>query len=204
MANRWFDLLRSSGSIGTGGGTGVSALFNNETGGTTLKPKRKKREKPFRGVLVRKMPAKDRRYKIKPEDIELMKKLRADGLSYAGVARILTEEHDIPISWGTVAYWTDPEYQRKMREKNAKRRVVPGSEEHANKIKRDMDKRKENWKADPDMKRRHMLQSRLNDKRPLQDGVTPRTVHTIEGRPVEEAIEELESGRLKRKNRKID
>ena len=91
-----------------------------------------------------------------------------------------------------------------MREKNAKRRVVPGSEEHKKKIERDMEKRKKNWAEDPDMKRRHMLQSRLNDKRPLKDGVTPRTVHTIEGRPVEEAIEELESGSLKRKNRKID
>jgi len=150
------------------------------------------------------MPAKDRRYKIKPEDIKLMKKLRDDGLSYAAVARILTEEHNIPIHGSTVAYWTDPEYQRKMREKNAKRRVIPGSAEHAHKIKRDMDKRKENWEEDPDMKRRHLIQSRLNDKRPLKDGVTPRTVHTIEGRPVEEAIEELESGRLKRKNRKID
>ncbi len=156
----------------------------------------------FNSIL--KMPAKDKRYKIKPEDIELMKKLRGDGLSYAAVAKILTEEHDIPISWGTVAYWTDEEYRRKMREKNAKRRVVPGSAEHAHKIQRDMEKRKKNWEADPDMKRRHMMQSRLNDKRPLKDGVTPRTVHTIDGKPVKDAIEELESGRLKRKNRKID
>ena len=53
MTNRWFDILRSSGSIGFNGGTGVSALFNNKTGGTTLVRRKKKREKPIRGELVR-------------------------------------------------------------------------------------------------------------------------------------------------------
>jgi len=145
---------------------------------------------------VLKTPAKDKRYKIKPEDVELMKKLRGDGLSYAAVAKILTEEHDIPISWSTVAYWTDEEYRRKMREKNAKRRVVPGSAEHAHKIQRDMEKRKKNWEADPDMKLRHNIQSSLNEKRS--------NVHSVQGLSAKEAKELLESGKLQRKNRKID
>ena len=145
---------------------------------------------------VLKTPAKDKRYKIKPEDVELIKKLRGDGLSYAAVAKILTEEHDIPISWSTVAYWTDEEYRRKMREKNAKRRVVPGSAEHAHKIQRDMEKRKKNWEADPDMKLRHNIQSSLNEKRS--------NVHSVQGLSAKEAKELLESGKLQRKNRKID
>ena len=203
MSNRWFDLLRSSGSIGTGGGTGVSALFNNETGGTTLKPKRKKKEKPFRGVLVRKMPAKDRRYAVTKEDVERMQDLYSKGMAQADIWRLFNEEGKT-VSRGIVHYWLNEESRTSQREKNAKRRYVPGSTEHSHKVKRDMEKRKENWKADPDMKRRHMIQSRLSDKRPLLDGVSPRTVHTIEGRPVKDAIAEIESGRLKRKNRKID
>mgnify|MGYP004392519121 CR=1 FL=1 len=152
---------------------------------------------------ILKMPARDRRYTVTKEDVKRMQELSSKGMTQAEIWRLFNEE-GIPVSRGIVQYWTNEESRNKQRAKNAKRRVIPGSAEHTHKIQRDMDKRKENWKADPDMKRRHMLQSRLNDKRPLKDGVTPRTVHTIEGKPVEEAIQELESGKLKRKNRKID
>jgi len=70
MASRWFSIIRSSGSIGMGAGTGVSALYNNETGGTTLRRKRK-RERPIKGDLVAKgdLITKDERYKQRVKDI---------------------------------------------------------------------------------------------------------------------------------------
>ena len=195
MANLWFDLLRSSGSIGTGGGTGVSALFNNQTGGTTLKPKKKRKEKPFRGVLIRKMPAKDRRYTVTKKDVKRMQDLYSKGMTQADIWRLFNKE-GIPVSRGIVQYWTNEESRTKQREKNAKRRYVPGSAEHAHKIQRDMDKRRENWKADPEMKLRHNLQAGLNEKRSK--------VYSVQGMPAKEARELLESGKLQRKNRKID
>ena len=77
MTNRWFDVLRSSGSIGTGGGTGVSALFNNETGGTTLVRRKKKREKPIRGELIKQLP-----FDVDPEMLGNLSQLKQPIMSY--------------------------------------------------------------------------------------------------------------------------
>ena len=82
-----------------------------------------------------------------------------------------------------------------QREKNAKRRVIPGSEEHAHKIVRDQEKRRENWDADPDMQLRHNIQSAKDEKRVKR--------RTVEGMTMEEAEALMESGELKRPNAKI-
>lgn len=42
MSSRWFDVLKLSGVVASTGNSGVSALFNNKTGGYSRKPSKKK------------------------------------------------------------------------------------------------------------------------------------------------------------------
>ncbi len=147
-----------------------------------------------RAWSVVKMPARDVRYKITPEDVERMREMKASGMSMAAISRQLIEE-GIPASPGIVNYWTNEASRMAQRAKNAKRRVVPGTPEHAHKIARDQAKRKANWEADPEMKLRHSIQSAIGEKRSDRK--------TVEGVDMDEAREWIESGELTRPNAKI-
>ena len=145
---------------------------------------------------VVKMPARDVRYKITPEDVERMRELKASGMSMAAISRQLIEE-GIPASPGIVLYWTNEASRTAQRAKNALRRVEPGTPEHAHKIARDQAKRKANWEADPDMKLRHNIQSAMDEKRSTHQR------HTVQGVDMDEARQWIESGELTRPNAKI-
>jgi len=140
------------------------------------------------------MPARDRRYLVTVEDVERMQELSAQGMSQAAIWRLFVEEGK-PISRGIVHYWVNEASRMAQREKNAKRRYEPGSEENAGRIARDQAKRKENWKVDPDMKLRHEIQSALGEKRSER--------HTIRGESMEDAEAKIRSGELRRPNAKI-
>ena len=141
-----------------------------------------------------KMPAKDRRYKITPEDVARMEEMRERGMSLRAISEQLMEE-GIPASQGIVLYWTNAASREKQRAKNALRRVIPRTPEHAAKIVRDQAKRKENWKADPDMRLRHEIQSAIDETRADRK--------TIRGMTMDEARDMLASGKLSRPNAKI-
>jgi len=143
---------------------------------------------------VLKTPAKDVRYKVTQEDIDRMRELKETGMSLQAISNQFVEEGK-SISRGIIQYWTNEESRRKQREKNAKRRYDPDSEENRRRIQRDMEKRKKNFAEDPDMKLRHNIQSTIDEKR------FPR--HSVKGRKIEDARELLESGKLQRKNRKM-
>ena len=140
------------------------------------------------------MPAKDKRYKVTAQDVERMQELHAQGMSQAAITRTLNAE-GIPVSTGIVHYWVNEESRKKQRKKNAKRRVVPGTAEHSQKIERDQQKRRENWEADPDMRLRHSIQSAMDETRSER--------HNIQGLTKAEAEKLLKSGKLKRPNAKI-
>ncbi len=149
-----------------------------------------------RAWSVVKMPARDVRYKITPEDVERMREMKASGMSMAAISRQLIEE-GIPASPGIVNYWTNEASRMAQRAKNAKRRYEPGSEENTMRIARDQAKRKANWDADPEMKLRHNIQSAMDEKRPTHQR------HTVQGVDLDEARKWIESGELTRPNAKI-
>ena len=141
-----------------------------------------------------KMPARDRRYAVTNEDVERMQELSAQGMSQAAIWRLFVEEGK-PVSRGIVHYWVNEASRMAQREKNARRRYEPGSEENERRIARDQAKRKENWEADPDMKLRHQIQSAMGETRSER--------HTVQGVDMGEATEWIESGELTRPNAKI-
>ncbi len=143
---------------------------------------------------VLKMPARDRRYAVTNEDVERIQALTAQGMSQAGIARLLNEEGK-PVSVGIVHYWANEASRLKQREKNAKRKYEPGSVENAMRIKRDQQKRKENWEADPDMKLRHAIQSAIGETRANRK--------TVAGMSMEDAENKIRSKELTRPNAKI-
>ena len=143
---------------------------------------------------VVKMPARDRRYTVTADDVKRMQELSEQGMSQAAIWKLFVSE-GIPVSRGIVHYWVNEASRMAQREKNAKRRVIPGSEEHAHKIVRDQEKRRENWDADPDMQLRHNIQSAKDETRSDR--------HTVQGMTMEEAEALIQSGKLKRPNAKI-
>ena len=147
-----------------------------------------------RAWAIVKMPARDRRYTVTPEDVQRMQDLSAGGMSQAAIWRLFNEE-GIPVSRGIVHYWVNEASRMTQRAKNAKRRYEPGSEENARRIARDQAKRRENWKADPDMQLRHNIQSAMDETRSQR--------HTVHGVDMDEATKWIESGELTRPNAKI-
>ena len=133
------------------------------------------------------MPAKDRRYRVTPLIIESMRRMRLTGASYQKIA----DTHE--VSFGTAYYWINDKYREEKRAINAKRAYAPGDKQR---IQRDQQKRKENWRADPEMKLRHTLQSAKDEKRIQRK--------TVKGMSMKEAEKVLKSGELKRPNRKMD
>jgi hypothetical protein len=146
---------------------------------------------------ILKSPAKDRRYKLTQEDITQMNKLREEGMSNTNILRHMKDKGKM-ISRTTVIYWTNEEERKKQRAKNAKRKYVKGSPEDIARKKRDANKRRENWEADPDMKLRHQIQSAMDEKRPTHQR------HTIHGMDMKDAKALLSSGKLQRKNKKVE
>jgi len=150
---------------------------------------------------ILKTPAKDVRYKVTQEDIDEMRELRESGNSYQAIANHMADK-DKKISTATVVYWTNEESRRKQREKNAKRRYDPDSEENRRRIKRDMDKRRKNFAADSEMETRHRIQGALDEKRHPRHSVkvNPKSDKRMN---IDNARRLLESGKLQRKNRKM-
>jgi hypothetical protein len=133
------------------------------------------------------MPARDRRYKVTPQMIKSMKEMRTAGYSY----RIIGEFHG--VSGGTALYWIDDSQRAKQRAKNARRKYAPGDKQR---IDRDMQKRRSNWAADPEMQLRHTIQSAKDEKRSKRK--------TVQGMKMSEAEKLLKSGKLQRKNAKME
>ena len=138
----------------------------------------------WKGILK---AAKDRRYKINQEIIDDMREMRESGASYQKIA------DEYGVSRSTALYWTNEEQREKQRAKTAKRTHPPKDKRR---IKRDAEKRRENWEADSDMKLRHAIQSAIDEKRLDRK--------TVQGMTMEEAKKLLESGKLQRKNRKFE
>lgn len=132
------------------------------------------------------MPARDRRYKVDDEMIRSMRIMRATGASY----RAIGEAHG--VSGATALYWIDDAQRAKQRTKNAKRRYSPSDTQR---IQRDQNKRKENWKADPEMRLRHTIQSAKDEKRVKRK--------SVKGMKMKDAEKLLRSGKLQRDNRKM-
>ena len=132
---------------------------------------------------------KDKRYKVNAETIEKIRKLRDEGLSYANIAKEIGE-----ISWATAYYWSNDEQREKARKKNAKRRHTP--EENKITIARDIKRREERWKENPNASFAHEIRAALSEKRAKRK--------TVRGMPIEEAKKLLESGALKTPNQKFD
>ena len=147
------------------------------------------------------MPAEDRRYKINQEDINFMNRLKQEGMSNTEIRLELGKKiseggKGKQISNATVIYWTNKEQRDKQRAKNARRSYVKGSPEDIRRKKGDAKKRKENWKADPEMKLRHTIQSAKDEKRSGRK--------TVRGMDMKDATKLLDSGKLQRDNKKVE
>jgi len=140
------------------------------------------------------MPARDRRYTVTADDVKRMQELSEQGMSQAAIWKLFNSE-GTPVSRGIVHYWVNEASRMAQREKNAKRKVIPGTDEYDHKIVRDQEKRRENWEVDPDMRLRHNIQSAKDETRSDR--------HTIQGMTMEEAEAKLRSGELSRPNAKI-
>jgi len=150
---------------------------------------------------ILKMPAKDKRYKINQEDIDFMNRLKQEGKSNTEIRLELGKKiseggRGKQISRATVIYWTNKEQRDKQRAKNAKRSYVKGSPEDIRRKQRDSQKRRENWRADPDMRLRHEIQSAKDEKRSGR--------RTVRGMDIKDAKKLLDSGKLQRDNKKVE
>ncbi len=130
---------------------------------------------------------KDKRYKVSQSDIHNMRRMRSLGLSYQRIA------DSFSVSYGTAYYWINDQYRKEKRAKNALRTYAPGDKDR---IRRDMAKRRENFKNNPDVKLRHSIQSAINEKR--------LTRKSVAGMNMPDAEKLLKSGKLQQKNSKME
>ena len=149
-------------------------------------PRRNGSENANRGEAN--MPARDKRYKVTPAIVRRMRVMRRGGLTYQRIA------DSFGVSYFTAYYWTNDGYRADKRRKNAQRTYTPA--ENPARAARDAAKRKANWVADPEMKLRHEIQSAKGEKRSVR--------RTVQGMPMSEAEELLKSGKLNRRNQKLD
>lgn len=112
--------------------------------------------------------------------------MRLQGNSYQKIA----DAHD--VSYYTAYYWINDEHRAEKRAKNAKRVYPPGDKAR---VQRDMAKRQENWKKNPNTKLRHTLQSAKGEKRIQRK--------TVKGMSMSEADKLLRSGKLNTPNNKM-
>ena len=130
----------------------------------------------------------DSRYKVTEQKVREMRAMRSLGMSYNKIAEAIGG-----ISWATAYYWCNPTQRQKQRAKNAQRRHT--TEENAQRIPRDMARRKKRWAEDPNAKLAHEIRSALSDTRCNRK--------SVQGIPIEEAKELLESGALDGNNGKL-
>lgn len=130
----------------------------------------------------------DRRYKVNQNMIDSMRAQRTLGATYRKIAEV----HG--VSEYTANYWTNDKTRAAGRLKNSKRSYPPGDE---TRIKRDMNKRKENKKANVKTALRHNIQSAIGEKRPTHQR------KTVSGMKIVEAKRLLKSGSLDLKNNKM-
>lgn len=130
----------------------------------------------------------DNRYKVNDTIVRQIRQLRATGMSYAKIAESIGG-----ITWSTAYYWASDKARSNARKKNAQRRHSP--EENAQRIPKDIARRKQRWAEDPNTKLAHDIRAALADKRV--------TRKTVQGIPIEEAKRMLESGELNASNTKI-
>lgn len=128
----------------------------------------------------------DKRYKVDQQTIDSMRLMRLSGISYAKIGAA----HG--VSGSTALYWIDEKQRRKQREKNAKRTYSP---KDLNRISRDMQKRRDNWRENPDMVLRHTIQSAKDEKRINRK--------TVRGMTMKDAMKKLKTGELKTPNNKM-
>lgn len=129
----------------------------------------------------------DKRYVVNQAMIDSMRDMRKrTGLSYQKIADI----HG--VSYSVAYYWINDRSRAQQREKNAKRSYPPGDK---NRIKRDMQKRRENFASNPNMKLRHELQTAKDEKRVQRK--------TVRGIKMKDAKKILASKRLTQPNNKM-
>ena len=99
----------------------------------------------------------DLRYKITQKDVDKMRRLRADGLTYARIGK------QFNVSYSTALYWCNDESRKKQRLKNAKRKH--NAQEKIIKIDRETKRRKRLFKENPKWKTHNAIQSAKDEKR---------------------------------------
>ena len=129
----------------------------------------------------------DKRYKVTQDVVDKMRALRKQSWTYQSIADRFN------VSYATANYWCNKASRDKQRAKNAKRRYE-GKELDIRK-KKDSQKRKETFKAFPDLMLRHALQSAIDEKRC--------TRRSSKGYNMKEARALLRSGKLQLGNAKI-
>lgn len=129
----------------------------------------------------------DKRYKVNQDLIDSMRRMRRETpLSYQKIADL----HG--VSYSIAYYWINEKSRIQQRIKNAKRKYPPKDQ---NRINRDMRKRKENWKKNPNSKFRHEIQSAIGEKRLDRK--------TVRGIDMTEARKKINTGELRLRNNKM-
>ncbi len=129
----------------------------------------------------------DKRYKVDQFVVNEMRLCREAGMSYQKIA------DDFEVSYSTALYWTNDEQREKQRAKIAKRRKK--GKELEKSIEVDMERRKKLLQTDKKAKLKHAIESANNETRSKR--------HKVLGIKLDEANELLKSGKLHRKNSKI-
>ena len=136
----------------------------------------------------------DLRYKITQKDVDKMRQLRADGLSYASIGKHFN------VSYSTAQYWCNDASRKKQRLKNAKRRH--STEEKIMNVKRQTERRKRLFKENPKWLTHYRIQSAKDEKRANRKTITNR--YTGEIINMEEALEIYDSKSYCLTNAKIN
>tara|TARA_B100000424_G_scaffold114339_1_gene86167 strand:+ start:731 stop:1129 length:399 start_codon:yes stop_codon:yes gene_type:complete len=129
----------------------------------------------------------DKRYKVDQFVVNEMRLCREAGMSYQKIA------DDFEVSYSTALYWTNDEQREKQRAKIAKRRKKGKELEKSMEV--DMERRKKLLQTDKKAKLKHAIESANNETRSKR--------HKVLGIKLDEANELLKSGKLHRKNSKI-
>jgi hypothetical protein len=130
----------------------------------------------------------DKRYKVNQELINSMRRMRRETpLSYQKIADL----HG--VSYSIAYYWINEKSRIQQRKKNAKRKYQPKDQAR---IKRDMQKRKENWNLEPKSKLRHQIQSAIGEKRIERK--------SVRGMKMKKAKRKIKTGELRLRNNKME
>tara|TARA_B100000029_G_scaffold513260_1_gene612222 strand:- start:2847 stop:3260 length:414 start_codon:yes stop_codon:yes gene_type:complete len=135
---------------------------------------------------------KDNRYKLSQEDVNSIRELRENGYSYSKISLLY------PVCAETIRYWTDEEYRKKQRQKNALRKHKPLDKKR---MARDDKKRKE-LRQDTKYKTRVNFQGAKDETRAIRKtAIDYRTGKRV---TIKEALKILETEELHLGNSKIE